>query len=56
VIAEGFDEPVEEHMAFAIEPKKGLRDVGLLGVEDTYIVERGGARCVTGGGRDIIII
>jgi Xaa-Pro aminopeptidase len=54
VIAEGFDEPLEENMFFALEPKKGLRDVGLLGVEDTYLVTKDGARCITGGGRDII--
>jgi Xaa-Pro dipeptidase len=54
VIAEGFDEPIEENMVFAIEPKKGIRDVGLIGVEDTYIVIKEGAICVTGGPCDII--
>jgi Xaa-Pro aminopeptidase len=54
VIAERFDDPIEENMVFAIEPKKGVENVGLLGVEDTYIVEKGGARCITGGGVDII--
>jgi Xaa-Pro dipeptidase len=54
VIAEGFDDPIEENMVFAVEPKKGIRDVGLVGVEDTYIVTKTGGRCVTGGGCDII--
>ena len=54
VIAEGFDEPIAENMLFAVEPKKGVAGVGLLGVEDTYVVEKGGARCLTGGGCDII--
>jgi Xaa-Pro aminopeptidase len=54
VIAKGFDEPLEENMVIALEPKKGVRRIGLSGVEDTYIVKRGGARCVTGGGRGII--
>ncbi len=54
VIAQGFDDPIEENMVFAIEPKKGIKDVGLFGVEDTYIVTKNGAKCVTGGGRDII--
>lgn len=54
VIAEGFDEPIEENMVFAIEPKKGIKDVGLIGVEDTYIVMAHGAKCITGGGTDII--
>lgn len=56
VIAEGFDDPIEENMVFAIEPKKGVENVGLLGVEDTFVVEKGGARCVTGGGVDIIVV
>jgi Xaa-Pro aminopeptidase len=54
VIAKGFDEPLEENMVIAVEPKKGIKDVGLSGVEDTYIVKPGCAHCVTGGGRDII--
>ncbi len=54
VIAEGFDEPIEENMVFAIEPKKGLQDIGLVGVEDTYIITKDGAKCITGGGHDII--
>ncbi len=54
VIAEGFDEPLEENMVIALEPKKGLRDAGLLGVEDTYIITRDGPKCVTGGGCGII--
>ncbi len=54
VIAEGFDAPLEENMVFAVEPKKGIKDVGLIGVEDTYIVTKDGGRCITGGGCDII--
>jgi Xaa-Pro aminopeptidase len=54
VIAEGFDDPVEENMVFAVEPKKGMKDIGLIGAEDTYIVTKTGAKCVTGGGCDII--
>ncbi|MDR2053136.1 MAG: M24 family metallopeptidase [Treponema sp.] len=54
VIAKGFDEPLEENMVIALEPKKGVKGIGLSGVEDTYIVKPGGAQCVTGGGRDII--
>lgn len=54
VIAEGFDEPIEENMVFAVEPKKGMKDIGLIGAEDTYIITGSGAKCITGGGRDII--
>ncbi|MDR3336542.1 MAG: Xaa-Pro peptidase family protein [Treponema sp.] len=55
LIARGFDEPLEENMVIALEPKKGVPGIGMAGVEDTYIVKDGGGRCVTGeGGRDII--
>lgn len=54
VIAAGFDVPIEENMVFAVEPKKGVADVGLVGVEDTYVVTKDGGRCITGGGCDII--
>jgi Xaa-Pro aminopeptidase len=54
VIAAGFDEPLEENMVIALEPKKAVQHIGLAGVEDTYIVKEGGPHCVTGGGRGII--
>jgi Xaa-Pro aminopeptidase len=54
IIAAGFDEALEENMAIALEPKKGVKQIGLSGVEDTYIVKKGGAICVTGGGLGII--
>jgi Xaa-Pro aminopeptidase len=54
VIAKGFDEPLEENMVLALEPKKGVPGIGMAGVEDTYIVKPGGGICVTGGGREII--
>ncbi|MDR2485517.1 MAG: Xaa-Pro peptidase family protein [Treponema sp.] len=56
VIAKGFDEPLEENMVLALEPKKGVPGIGLAGVEDTYIVKPGGGLCVTGGGREIILV
>lgn len=48
VIARGFDEPLEEGMVFALEPKKGIRGVGMVGTENTFVVTRGGGRCITG--------
>jgi Xaa-Pro aminopeptidase len=56
VIARGFDDPLEENMVLALEPKKGVPGIGMAGVEDTYIVKEGGGQCVTGGGRDIIVV
>ena len=54
VIAKGFDEPLEEGMVFALEPKKGIRDVGLVGIENTFIVTHLGGRCITGDNPGLI--
>lgn len=56
VIADGFSEPLCENMVIALEPKKGIAGVGMVGVEDTYAVTPDGGRCLTGGGRDIILL
>jgi Xaa-Pro aminopeptidase len=54
VIARGFDEPLEENMVLALEPKCAVPGLGMAGVEDTYLVGRQGGECLTGGGRNII--
>ena len=62
VITGGFDKPLESDTVIALEPKKGLAGVGLLGVEDTYVTSPDGGVCVTGGynapdgGADIMVI
>jgi Xaa-Pro aminopeptidase len=56
VIAKGFDEPLEENMVLALEPKYAVAGTGMAGVEDTYIVTKQGGECLTGGGRDIILV
>jgi Xaa-Pro aminopeptidase len=48
VIAEGFDEPLQEGMVFAVEPKKGIAEVGMVGIENTFVVTRYGGRSITG--------
>jgi Xaa-Pro aminopeptidase len=54
LIAKGFDEPLEEGMVFALEPKKGIPDVGLVGIENTFIVTPQGGRSLTGKSRGLI--
>ena len=56
VIANGFNNPLQENMAIAVEPKKGVAGVGMVGVEDTYIVTPDGGECITGGEKDIIVV
>ena len=48
VIAEGFDEPLAEGMVLALEPKKGVAGVGMVGTENTYLVTPEGGRSITG--------
>ncbi|MCX8130485.1 MAG: Xaa-Pro peptidase family protein [Clostridia bacterium] len=48
VIAAGFDEPLQEGMVFALEPKKGIDNIGMVGVENTFTVNPGGGKCITG--------
>lgn len=54
VIAEKFDEPLKEGMVFAIEPKKGIKDVGMVGIENTFIVTPKGGECITGNNPGMI--
>ena len=48
VLAKGFDEPLEEGMVLALEPKMGIAGVGMVGVENTFEVTPAGGVCLTG--------
>ncbi|MDY0291213.1 MAG: Xaa-Pro peptidase family protein [Desulfuromonadaceae bacterium] len=48
VIAKGFDEPLQENMVIAIEPKKGLAGIGMVGTENTFLVTHTGGESLTG--------
>ena len=54
VIANGFNEPLKEGMVFAIEPKKGIKNIGIVGIENTYIVTPKGGECITGNNPGLI--
>ena len=41
-VAKGFDLPLEEGTVLAIEPKIGIPGVGMVGVENTFVVTRTG--------------
>ncbi|MBN2165399.1 MAG: aminopeptidase P family protein [Marinilabiliaceae bacterium] len=56
VIAKGFNEPLQENMVFALEPKKGIPDFGTVGIENTFIVTSNGGVCITGLNPGIIKI
>lgn len=48
VLAKGFDEPIQEGMIFAVEPKSGVEGVGMVGIENTFMVTPQGGICITG--------
>lgn len=55
-IAQGFDEPLQEGMVFALEPKKGIRGVGQVGIENTFVVTSLGGRSITGENPGLISV
>ncbi len=56
VIAKGFDEPLDENMVIALEPKKGIEGIGMVGIENTFIVTPVGGECITGHHRGLLFI
>jgi Xaa-Pro aminopeptidase len=54
VIAPGFDDPLEEGMTIALEPKKGIPGIGMVGIENTFMVTREGGLSLTGSSPGLI--
>lgn len=56
VIADNKAGPLVENMVIALEPKCSLPGIGVVGVEETFLVTAKGAECLTGGPREIITL
>ena len=56
VIAKGFNNPLEENMTIAIEPKIGLDGIGMVGSENTYIVTKNAGISLTGEQRLLDVV
>ena len=54
VIAEGFDDPIQEGMVFALEPKNGIDKIGMVGIENTFVVTPKGGECISGDNPGLI--
>lgn len=54
VFAKGFNEPLQEGMVVAIEPKMSILGLGTVGIENTLEITSNGARSVTGNNIEII--
>lgn len=56
VIAAGFTKPLEENMTIALEPKRGVAGVGLMGTENTWLVTTKGGVCLTGDSPGLLLV
>jgi Xaa-Pro aminopeptidase len=56
VLAENFGEPLQKNMVLALEPKIGIPDFGMVGVEGTYVVTGKGGKSLAGKALGIIYI
>ncbi|HQF37765.1 MAG TPA: Xaa-Pro peptidase family protein [Opitutaceae bacterium] len=56
VLAERFDEPLEEGMVLAVEPKRGVPGVGMVGSENTYRVTPAGGVSLTGSSPGLLLV
>lgn len=55
-IAKKIDYPLKENMVIAVEPKKGLEGIGLVGIENTFLVTPNGGERLTPGSDEITIL
>jgi Xaa-Pro dipeptidase len=56
VISKGSGEPLVEGMVIALEPKKGIKDIGMVGIENTFVVTPHGGRSITGHHPGLMLI
>jgi Xaa-Pro aminopeptidase len=56
VIAGRVDVPLQKNMVIAVEPKKGLKGIGLVGVENTFLVTEKGGENLTVGHDEILVV
>jgi Xaa-Pro aminopeptidase len=56
VIADKVRTPLEANMVIAVEPKKGLEGIGLVGVENTFLVTDDGGEKLTAGSDEMTIV
>ncbi len=56
VIAQGFDEPLQKGIAIALEPKKGIKGVGMVGIENTFLVTSHGGHSITGDHPGLMLV
>ncbi len=55
-IARKIDTPLEKNMVIAVEPKKGIEGIGLVGIENTFLVSEQGGEKLTPGSDEMMIL
>jgi Xaa-Pro aminopeptidase len=55
-IAGKVDFPLKKNMVIAVEPKKGLAGIGLVGVENTFLVTERGGEKLTPGSDEMMVV
>jgi len=55
-IARKVDFPLKKNMVIAVEPKKGLAGIGLVGVENTFLVTEQGGEKLTPGPDEMTVV
>jgi Xaa-Pro aminopeptidase len=56
ILANGFDQPLKKNMVIAIEPKFTFPGRGVVGIENTYVVDDNGLKSLSISDEDIIVI
>ena len=56
VLTKGFKMPIQENMVFAVEPKKGIGGIGMVGIENSFVVTPEGGRSITGNNPGLILV
>jgi Xaa-Pro aminopeptidase len=56
IIAGKCDDPLEKNMVIAVEPKKGIKGVGMVGIENTFLVTENSAENLTKDSDEIIVL
>ncbi len=56
MVAKGLDEPLVEGMVIALEPKRGVAGVGMVGSENTYLVTPSGGKSLTGKHPGLMVV
>ncbi|MBM9616351.1 aminopeptidase P family protein [Desulfobulbus rhabdoformis] len=56
VIAANISTPLQKNMILAVEPKKALPGIGMVGIENTYLVTEQGGENLTPGSNEVVLV